>query len=79
MCVGILLSGGVFAVTAPPVSNGGLLPGPKLEGLEVKDLGIGQTYLITLILEVNALLLSPVQAHVLNFKIQEIVLVDLVK
>jgi len=44
LCVGILFSGGVFAVTAPPVSNGGLLPGPTLEGLKAEEAKLGQTY-----------------------------------
>jgi len=44
LCVGILLTGGVFAVSAPPVSNGGLLPGPILEGMNSVEIKAGQTY-----------------------------------
>ncbi|GEM_PF-1933613 len=48
LCIGVLLTGGVFAVSAPPVSNGGLLPGPTLhtkEGEAPIDVKIGQTYI----------------------------------
>ena len=43
LCVGLLLSGSAFAVKAPPVSNGNLLPGQELaeEGTQIKE---GQTY-----------------------------------
>jgi hypothetical protein len=47
LCIGVLLTGGVFAVGAPPVSNGGLLPGPTSEFLKTNDEGMkaGQTYI----------------------------------
>ncbi len=49
VCVGVLLSGSVFAVVAPPVANGGLLPGPTTEilneGGPAKNVKAGQTYI----------------------------------
>ena len=44
LCVGLFLSGSVFAASAPPVSNGGLLPGPTTETLEIEGMESGQTY-----------------------------------
>ncbi len=45
LCVGLLLMGSAFAAKAPPVSDGGLLPGPILENLPPSKMGVGQTYL----------------------------------
>ncbi len=44
LCLGLFLAGSVFAVSAPPVSNGGLLPGPTSEELKT-DIALGQTHI----------------------------------
>jgi len=44
LCVGLLLSGSALALEGPPVSNGGLLPGPVLEMATPEKMILGQTY-----------------------------------